>query len=238
MKRKRRFEFLLLLILVAAGSSICFQNSNPTRRTSNLGASSASSPCPKPRPEGISGPTILRWSSRGGCYAESDFYFELRTDKTGASWIALLCAYGSWHENLLEHEGDPGHRRGNYLASGRLNVKQTNQFLAALKATEPLMVRSQQFHTSSVTSLYVRLGDEENKVANFQANWEAEESPEFRFTAFAFSGLFDKAHNSLMARFKAGEQADCPLKAPGLHWLTDEKETLFYQYSERLPDWG
>lgn len=99
------------------------------------------------------------------------------------------------------------------------------------------MVRSQQFHTGSVTSLYIRLGDEENKVANFQANWEAEEDSEFRFTAFAFSGLCDNAHNSLMARFETGEQADCPLKAPGLQWLTDEKETLFYQYSEKLPDW-
>lgn len=234
MKSKRNFEFLLLLILVA-GSSLCFQNPNPTSRPPIIAVSE--SPCPNPRPERISTPTILRWSSRGGCFAESDFYFELRTDETGASWIALLCAYGGWPENLLDHDGDPSHQRGNYLASGRLSVKQSNQLIAALEATEPLSVRSQQFHTGPVTSLYVRLGDEENKVANFQANWEAEESPEFRFTAFAFSGLFDNAYNSLMARLEAGEQADCPLRSPGLHWLTDETETLFYQYSEKLPDW-
>lgn len=232
MKHKGNFEVILLLFVVSC-SSFCYRYPAPTSQPPN----SIASPYHTPQPESVSISTILRWSSRGGCYAESDIYFELRTDKIGASWIALLCAYGGWHENLLGQESEPRHQRGNYLACGRLSVKQTNQLIAALAATEPLLVGSQQLHTGPVTSLYVKLGDEENKVANFQANWEAKEAPEFRFTSFAFSGLFEQVHHSLTARFESGQQPDYPLKAPGLHWLTNETESLFHQYSERLPNW-
>lgn len=120
------------------------------------------------------------------------------------------------------------------MVGGRLSVEDTNHIVEALEATDPLTVRSQQYHTGPINSLYVKLGDQENKVANFQAEWTNKESPEYKFIRFAYSGLFQRVHSSLKERNRAEEQPDYQLREPGLFWLTDEKKSLFHLYPKNI----
>lgn len=180
-------------------------------------------------------PAVLRWSSGGGCFADSDFYFELRTNESGAQWIALLTAYGTWHENLIADAPQSNRIPGNYLSSGRLNTLETNEFIKDLMKTDPLDVQSQQCHTGATLSLYVKLGNQENKVPYFQASSGATDSPEHRFNSFAYShDVFNQEWEALRLRFARGEKPDFPLSAPGPHWLTNEHESLFARYPRHL----
>ena len=99
----------------------------------------------------------------------------------------MLSTYGTWHENLIEDAPKSKRNSGNFVSSGRLSPRETNQLLKELIATDPLNVRSADCDTGSVLSLYVMLGNEENKVANFQSNWEATDSPAFHFSSFVHS---------------------------------------------------
>ncbi len=179
-------------------------------------------------------PTVLRWSIQGGCYEHSEFYFELRTDDTGATWVALLYATGGWNSFHIEHLTGNKLISGNYLGSGRMSEEQTKQLLDRLMATDPLEVRNTDFHTGPNFSLYLNLGGQENKVASFQEHYEEPETPEYRFTSLVNSDVFGDAWTSLRERYEAGEQPDTPLQRPGTHWLTNESQTLFQQYPELL----
>ena len=148
----------------------------------------------------------------------------------------MLSTYGTWHENLIEDAPKSKRNSGNFVSSGRLNPRETNQLLEELIATDPLNVRSADWHTGSVLSLYVMLGNEENKVANFQSNWEATDSPAFHFSSFVHSyQLFEEQWEALSLRYKRGEVPDGSQGNPGDYWLTKEEQSLFSLYANRLP---
>ena len=233
--RRRRSTDVLIFIALFLLIGLSFKA--PRDKSETKPAASASAALHEPQdPEAVVTPAVFRYSSRGGCFADSDFYFELRTDETGASWIAVLVAYGSWDENLIE--GAPKSRRtdGNFLSCGRLNIRETNLFLERLVDCSPLDIRNASYHTGPSSSIFVKLGDEENKVANFQSNFESKDSPVNRFIDFAVSpGLLSDQYQMLYKQYQEGEIPAHPLKTPGHHWLTKEEENLFSVYADLLP---
>lgn len=220
MRQARKADLLRILVCVALLVPFCDSlrsNSFPVSEVSHS---------PKKSPP----PATLRWSTREGCFADSDFYFELRTDARGANWTGVLVAYGDTLETLIERKDLPQPIQGNYLARGRLDEQQTLNLLSKLRSGNALEIKGGLYSTAPILSVYLELDGRSNKVANFQDDWESPDSPESQFSHLVYSGFFSQVRQSLESRWKAGETPDYPLDSPAPKWLQKESLSLFAQY--------
>lgn len=78
MRRARKADLVVILVFVALLIPFSAHLSKSSLLPQNNGSHIVGADAPVP-------PATLRWSTTGGCYAHSYFYFELRTDEKGAN---------------------------------------------------------------------------------------------------------------------------------------------------------
>lgn len=146
------------------------------------------------------GPRVtLRWSNRGGCYNDADFYFELQSDGRGdAVWAGVLLDVGSSSCRVS----------GDYVAWGQLSAEELEQLLKGLERAGVWSVKRCGYSTSSDFAVFLQVDGRVKKVASFQPMSGTANTPENRVASFITKGLPGEVERRLLGRLEACEPPD------------------------------
>lgn len=160
--------------------------------------------------------TILRFSDRGGCYNTGDFYFEMRSTRTGAEWLALLCYHPL---NLIEIDGVEPLPRGNYYARGTLGPEAAQAFFHGLEAAQVHHIEERFSGTGPWQALMFKSGEPEIKLPGFQVPFQEGPHPNGFLLAYLREGLPGRIETRLQQRGDTRQTPDASLVWPNEDWL-------------------
>lgn len=168
----------------------------------------------------------FRFSSRGGCFADSDYFFEAQSGPEGARWKAVLDGYGEWHEVLLE-QPDQGKKRpfGNFVSQGTFTPEQAKSLIEGLVASGVFDVSAVQYHTGPTSALYLDFGGRTARVSAFQSRLSTPKGKldaNQRFLDYCYNSFVTQAGEGAQKRFDQGLPPDSqPPHPPGPTWPLD-----------------
>ncbi len=152
----------------------------------------------------------LRWSSVGGCYSSSDFFFELREREDGsAEWRGLICQRGP----TLFEEKEAG-ERGNYQAAGTISGKELQELVQRLEEAGVWKLDSAVTSTLPIQSVHLRIGGRLHEVSSYQFSFDGDTAVENQVNSVLYEGLPGKVADEFDRRVRSGASPDRPLLVP------------------------
>ena len=210
---------IALLIALSAVIAPAFEPRRewvPFRAGSSDGQLISSTPLTTPEISLGKAPLCFRWSSRGGCYNEADFFFELRERKDGsAEWRGLRCQFGSLMARLIAANESEIPKQGNYQASGTLSPDEFQRFVRSLQDAGIWDLGPELSSTGPRQSVHFRVGERVHEVPGYQSSCEDKTTTEDRVNNAAWQGLPGEVCESLYRRVESDAPPDRPLLVPG-----------------------